>query len=499
MKIFTAKQIQEWDKYTIEHEPISSYNLMERAVKNLYALLKTHYDFTGKAVQIWCGSGNNGGDGLVLARYLKQDGFNVSIIYVGNPEKASSDNQKNFQIVKNIDIPIYFYPSTEYLPCSDYIIDALLGTGLNRSVEPDTSIGKAIQCINSAQSYIISIDIPSGLMSEDNRQNTGVWTKANAVYSFQQPKKVFFLKEWIQHIQEWHIVDIGLSKQYYQDTQTNYYALTKQVFEECFKPRKKFSHKGTYGHVLLVGGLWDKTGAGILAAKAAYRSGCGLLTVMSNQKHQIAVNIAIPEAMFFALKKFVKLQDKLHFLEKFNSIGIGHGLGTGIKSLKLLNNIIQSYHKRIIIDADGITLLAHNPYLWEHLQGKEVILTPHVREVERLLHTTFQDSLSRIEACQRLTREKQCTIVLKDTITTIIFPDDTIYFSDNGCAGMAKGGTGDVLTGVLTSILAQNYTVKEAILAGVYAHSIAAKKALFMFSNTALTPSDIIQNLFLDR
>lgn len=496
MKIFSAKQIQEWDKYTIEQEPVSSYNLMQRAVKNLYAQLKLHHDFTNKPVQVFCGSGNNGGDGLLLACYLKQDTNSLSVVYAGNIQKASPDNQKALGAVREAGISVYFYPDIKYLSSPDYLIDALLGTGLNRSVEPSSDLGKAIQHINQTNGYILSIDIPSGLMSEDNRHNTGVWVKANTVYSFQQPKKVFFLKEWIQNTEQWHIVDIGLSGQYYQNTETPYYVLTEQVFRECFKPRKKFSHKGTYGHALLAGGLWDKTGAGILAARAAYRSGCGLLTVMSNTKNQTTFNVAIPETMFCSTKKFMELKDKSVFLEKFNCIGIGHGLGTETKSLKVFEAVIENYYKRLVIDADGITLLAHNPYLWKYLENKEVVLTPHIREAERLLGSAFEDSLSRTEACQGFVSEKNCTIVLKDTITTILFPDNTVYFSDNGCAGMAKGGTGDVLTGVLTGIMAQNYTVKEALLTGVYAHSIAAKKALSVFSDTSLTPSDTIFHLF---
>lgn len=497
MKLFTAKQIQEWDTYTIQHEPISSYDLMERAVKNLYAQLKKDYDFTQKTVQIWCGSGNNGGDGLALARYLKQNTDKVHIVYVGEAQKASTDNQQNFEIAKNTGIPIHFYPNIEYIPDADYMVDALLGTGLNRSVHADSLLGSAIKHINQSGKYVISIDVPSGLMSEDNRKNDGVWIKANAVYSFQQPKIVFFLKEWAKDIEKWHIVDIGLSQKYYQDTETKYYVLNEAVFKECFKPRTKFSHKGTYGHALLVGGLKDKTGAGILAAKAAYRSGCGLLTVMSNTKNQTAFNVAVPEAMFYYVSKFSKMEEKSLFLDKFDSIGIGHGLGTGKKSIHLFFNIITHYHKRIVIDADGITLLSQNPELWEYLQGKEITLTPHIKEAERLLGNSFSDSLSRIEACIAFAHEKQCNIVLKDTVTTLIFTDGTVYFSDNGCPGMAKGGTGDVLTGILTSAIAQDYTIKEAVLTAVYAHSVAAKKALSVYSDTALTPSDLVLHLYI--
>jgi NAD(P)H-hydrate epimerase len=496
MKLFSAKQIQEWDKYTIKHEPISSYDLMERAVKNLYVQLKMQYDFTDKTVQIWCGYGNNGGDGLALARYMKQDGIKIMVVYVGDVQKASPDNEKNFQLAKETGIPLSFYPNTEPLPVPDYIIDALLGTGLNRSITPDSDLGKAITYIINTNTHVISIDIPSGLMSEDNRENRGIWVKADVVYSFQQPKIVFFLKEWVKDFEQWHIVDIGLSQEYYESTETKFYALTEQVFHQCFKPRIKFSHKGIYGHALLVGGLEDKTGAGILAAKAAYRSGCGLLTAMSNQKHQTAFNIALPEAMFCSTKTFMKNKDKTKFLEKFDSIGIGHGLGTHEKSFDVLLSIIKNYPKRIVIDADGITLLSQNPDLWEYLQGKEVVLTPHIKEAERLLGVSFKDSLSRIEACQQLTKEKHCIIVLKDTITTVIFPDSRIYFSDNGCSGMAKGGTGDILTGILTSTMAQNYTINEAVLTAVYSHSLAAKKALSVYSDTSLIPSDIVSYLY---
>jgi len=496
MKLFTAKQIQEWDAYTVQNEPISSYNLMERAVTNLYAQLKKHHDLKNKTVQIFCGSGNNGGDGLALARYLMWDNISVSVIYAGDIQNASPDNQKNYQIVQGMGIPIHSIEHIQNLPSCDYVVDALLGTGLNRSVEVNSTLGKAIEYINQEKSYVISIDIPSGLMSEDNRKNEGVWVKSDAVYSFQQPKIAYFLKEWAKHIGDVHIVDIGLHKEYYQNTETKYYALTEQVFQSCFKSRIKFSHKGTYGHCLLVGGFWNITGAGILAAKAAYRSGCGRLTVLSNQGNQFAFNVSVPEAMFCASKKFIELKNKPDFLQKFDSIGIGHGLGTNEKSMNLFVEIIQNYSKRMVIDADGITLLANNTDLWKHLQGKEVVLTPHIGEAERLLQHTFSNSLDRLEACQEFAKEKQSIIVLKDTITSIIFPDSRIYFSDNGCAGMAKGGTGDVLTGVISSLLAQKYNVQDAVLTGVYAHGAAAKKALANSSNTALMASDIIYHLF---
>lgn len=496
MKLFTAKQIQDWDSYTILHEPISSYDLMERAVQSLYAQLTKDYDFAQKTVHLYCGSGNNGGDGLALARYLKQRNTNILIIYVGDIHKASPDNQKNYKIAQDLGIPIIDHHHIADSTTPDYVIDALLGTGLNRSVLLDSELGKVIQHINQLNAYVISIDIPSGLMSDDNRNNTGVWVKADIVYSFQQPKIVFFLKDWAKTIKKWEVIDIGLSKMYYQNTETKYYALTKQVFEQYFKPRTKFTHKGTYGHTLLIGGLYDKTGAGILAAKAAYRSGCGLLTVMSNPKNQTAFNVSIPEAMFYSSKKFMEMKNKHIFLEKFDSIGIGHGLDTDDKSLSMLHNVIEHYHKRLVIDADGINLLSKHEYLWKYLEGKSVVLTPHIREAERLLHQSFSNALDRIEAIQDFAEQKQCIIVLKDAITSIIFSDRTVYFSDNGCSGMAKGGTGDTLTGVLSACMAQDYAVNEAVLVGVYAHSVAAKKAAQVFSNTSLMPSDSINCLF---
>ncbi|MCS7027783.1 MAG: NAD(P)H-hydrate dehydratase [Bacteroidia bacterium] len=496
MKLFSSQQIQEWDKYTIAHEPISSYNLMERAVQRLFEQLLAHHNVKNKTIHIFCGTGNNGGDGLALARYLKLSEANVFVIYVGDLSKATPDNYQNYTLLETYQIPVVTFEQVDTLPNPDYIIDALLGTGLNRSVELTSLLGKAIEYINQSKAYTISIDIPSGLKGEDNRDNTGVWVKCQEVYSFQQPKIVFFLKEWAKEIERIYVVDIGLSQEYYQKVDTNYFSLDKDTFELHFKPRVKFSYKNSYGHALLVGGLYDKTGAGILAAKAAYRSGCGLLTVMSNAKHQMAFNVAIPEAMFCSMQSFLEQAHKSEYLQKFNAIGIGHGLGKRPKSLKLLESIFKHYSGRCVIDADAINLLAKNPQLWEYIEGKEVVLTPHIREAERLLQDEYPDSLSRIEACQVLAMQKGCTIVLKDTITTLIFSDGTVYFSDNGCPGMAKGGTGDVLTGILTSLLAQPYLTKSAVIVGVYAHSIAAQKALCNYSNTALMPSDIINNLF---
>ncbi|MCS7075393.1 MAG: NAD(P)H-hydrate dehydratase [Bacteroidia bacterium] len=497
MKLFTAKQIQEWDKYTINHEPISSYHLMERAVQRLYDQLCINHDVTYKTVHLFCGTGNNGGDGLALARYLKKHSANVYVIYVGDITQASPDNYQNYQLLQKQNIPIYTLEQVDTLPQPDYIIDALLGTGLNRSVNSQSLLAKCIHHINQSGAYIISIDIPSGLMSEDNRQNLGVWVKCHEVYSFQQPKIVFFLKEWAKEIQSWHVVDIGLSQEYYTQTSTNYFCLNHGVFQTHFKHRTKFSHKGNYGHALLIGGLDDKTGAGILAAKAAYRSGCGLLTVMSNRRHQTAFNVAIPEAMFCSTKIFSKQTDKANYLQKFDAVGIGHGLGIKKSSLTLLESVLSHYSGPFVIDADGINLLAKNSHLWGFLEGKKVVLTPHIQEAERLLQNTYSDSLSRIEACKGFAMKKECDIVLKDAITTLIFSDGTIYFSDNGCSGMAKGGSGDILTGILTSTLAQSYAIKSAVIVSVYGHGVAAQKALQQYSNTSLTPSDIINTLFI--
>lgn len=491
MKLFTTAQIKEIDKYTIVNEPISSINLMERAANQLFRYI-IKYINKNEHILVICGQGNNGGDGLALARLLFQNTYKVSVLLFADENNLSSDNQINYKRAKEVGIPIKHTINVEDVILDQYsiIIDALFGSGLNRPLQGE--IINLIKKINESHAYVISIDIPSGLMGENNSNNNpDAIIKADLTLTLEFPKISFFFPENEKYVGNFEIVPIFLHNQVKNELKSNLYFLDKEMILSIHQKRSKFIEKRDAGCALLYAGSKYKMGAAILASKAALRSGLGLLTTCIPEDTHMILQTAVPEALLKIYKdKPCFVSEELNY---YDAIAVGCAIGVNDSSLEALKQLIQNYSKPIIIDADAITLLSKNKDLLKKLP-KFSILTPHIREFDRLLgyHSTHYE---RFLTAQKAAVENNIFIILKGAYTQIHCPDGTVYFNSTGNPGMATGGSGDVLTGILLGLLAQHYSSTEAALLGVYIHGLAADIALSNQSNESLIASDITNNL----
>jgi NAD(P)H-hydrate epimerase len=493
MKILNVRQIRDWDQYTIRHEPISSIDLMERAAKKSVEWLQEN-NFLNKEFIIFCGKGNNGGDGLAIARMLLQKGNSVSVYILESGADGSDDFQINLLRLK--DRPgaaIYLLYSTTEFPAikpGSIIIDALFGSGLSRPLEGIAA--KLVEHINGSGSEIISIDVPSGLFIDTSSKGNPV-IKSTHTLSFQCTKLAFLVAENAGYIGSVHILDIGLHKDFYDQVKSDYELTDKLLITTIYKPRDPFAHKGKYGHAMLVAGSYGKMGAAILAAQACLRSGVGLLTCYIPQCGYEIMQRTVPEAMVstdFNSSFITKIEEDL---SKFTVVGIGPGLGTAAETRTALSEWLLHYKKPVVIDADGLNGLSMEKKLFASLPPQS-ILTPHPKEFERLFGESEND-FERMDKTLANARSLNCIIVLKGHHTLIATPGGKAFFNSTGNPGMAKGGSGDVLTGVITALLAQGYTSEQAALLGVYIHGLAGDIAAKKLSPEAMVASDIVENL----
>jgi ADP-dependent NAD(P)H-hydrate dehydratase / NAD(P)H-hydrate epimerase len=487
MKVLNAEAIRQWDQFTIDNEPIPSFLLMERAATKCVAWLEgNHFK---KNIKIYCGKGNNGGDGLAIARMLFQKNCSVSVYILEFGNIGTTDFQANLQKLHEYEIDIFFIQNETHFhefEKNDLIIDCLLGSGLNRPLEGVTK--KLVEHINASDCEIIAIDIPTGLSADhSSKGNTAI--KAAHTLSFQCYKPAFLVPENSENIGHVHILDIGLHPGYYDQLKTNYELTGQDLINTIYKPRGIFSHKGNFGHALLVAGSYGKIGAAVLATKACLRSGAGLVTTHLPACGYQILQTAVPEAMVMTNEN-KNINTSLDAdLSKYNSIGIGPGIGTADETKSLLQKILSDFKKPIVADADALNIIAAHHLFSLIAPGS--ILTPHPKEFERLFGTTKND-FERIELAQQKAKELKIVIVLKGHYTFIALPDGPGYFNSTGNVGMATGGTGDALTGILTGLLAQNYQPSHAAILGVYLHGLAGDIAAKQFSQESLIAGDIV-------
>lgn len=493
MKILSAEEIRLWDQYTIEHEPISSIDLMERAAAKCVDWLIHQYP-EASSFAVFCGKGNNGGDGLAIARMLMEKGYRVTTHILEFGHLGTADFQTNLaRLHKMAGHDIHFIQSEQNFhpfPVGQIIIDALFGSGLNRSIEGVTA--KLIDHINNADREIISVDIPSGLFV-DHSSKGAVTIFATHTLSFQCYKPAFLFAENEKAVGEIHILDIGLHSGFYQSVFSRFELTDDSTIHSIYKPRRRFSHKGDFGHALLVAGSYGKIGAAVLAAKACMRSGAGLLTCHIPKCGYDILQTSVPEAMVltdFNSSFNTKIEDDL---TKYESIGIGPGIGTASETKMLLREIFDSYRSPVILDADALNIISSQKDLLKLVPAGS-ILTPHPKEFERLFGET-PNEFDRVLLALQKARETNCIIVLKGHHTFIATTDGRGFFNSTGNSGMATAGSGDVLTGILTGLLAQGYSSVEAAILGVYLHGLAGDLAAKQLSLEALVAGDIINNL----
>lgn len=490
--ILNASQIRAWDAFTIEHEPIKSIDLMERAALACFHWLEMK-DLTSRSFQIFCGKGNNGGDGLALGRILLQAGARVDI-YVLSPENmGTADFQCNLLRWKDYSTrEIHWLNESKDFPTlvsNSVVIDALFGSGLNRPLEGINAL--LINYLNEHAKEIISIDLPSGLMSDTLEIGVPI-IQASHTLSFQSPKLAFYFPENEQFIGEIHLLDIGLSAGFLHQVVPEISLINQELVEKIYKPRQRFSHKGTFGHALLLAGSYGKTGAALLAAKACMHSGVGLLTVGVPQCAYLILQVGLPEAMVTSDQKKNKLATIMPNYSNYQAVGIGPGIGTEKKTRQWLLNQLLVIQCPLVLDADALNAIAHEEK-W-HCIPKNSILTPHPKEFDRLFGLC-QNSQERILKAIEKAKELSCIVVLKGHHTLIATSEGEVWFNTTGNAGMATGGSGDVLTGIITSLLAQGYVSKDAALLGVWLHGKSGDIASKRHGQEALVASHIIEFL----
>lgn len=491
MKILNAQQIKQADEFTIKNEPISSIDLMERAATRCVEWLKNKYD-TDKSFAIFCGVGNNGGDGLVIARLLAEKKYDVKVFVVEFSKNYSPDFIINLEKLKKTNIELVTLSENDFhfkIAAEAIVIDAIFGTGLNKPVEG--FVAKIIQQINSYE--IVSIDIPSGLFGEDNQHNNikNIIT-ANYTLTFEQPKLAMMFPQNSVFCGECTVLPIGLHPDFFKTVDTPYFFTTKQDVKGLVLPRQKFSHKGIYGHALLMVGSYGKMGAAILSSKACLRSGVGLLTVYVPKEGMQIIQTAVPEAMCLTSNEQKFITD-VPALDAYDAIGVGSGLGMEKQTQNALKLLIQNTTLPMVIDADALNILAENK-TWLSFLPNNSILTPHPKEFERLVGKWNNDE-ERLQLQLDFSAKNDVIVVLKGAHTSISTPLGKVYFNSSGNPGMATAGAGDVLTGIIASLLAQGYLPEDAAILGVYLHGVAGDLAKEQVGEVSMIASDIVEQL----
>lgn len=491
MKIFAKEQIYQGDTLTTQRQNISPNELMERAGTQIFNWLHMRMQGAQVPIHVFCGIGNNGGDGLVIARHLITHGYNVITYVVNCSDKRSKDFLSNYDRIKNVtkDWPTLLSCSEEFpeIKPEDIIIDAVFGIGLNRPA--DDWVKQLFLHFRKSRAYTLSVDMPSGLYADKvpEDENGVVW--ANHTLSFASPKLVFFLPETAQYTQQWEVIDIGLDPEFLHMTPTEVELIGKYEVLPMYRPREKFGHKGTYGHSLIIGGSYGKMGAVQLASKAALVAGAGLVTTYIPKCGYQIMQTAFPEAMVITDKDEEKITD-ISFDINVNAIGVGVGLGTDEATVYTFGAFLKSNKTPLVVDADAINILAkHNELL--KLLPQFSILTPHPKELERLIGT-WKDDFDKIAKAKAFVKAYKLILVIKGANTMIVF-QDKIFINSTGNPGLATAGTGDVLTGIITGLIAQGYDPVAATVFGVYLHGKSADIALNDFGYQSLIASNVIE------
>ena len=493
MKIFTSAQIKELDKYTIEHEPIASIDLMERAAKALTRAITDGWN-NSVPVVVFAGPGNNGGDALAIARMLGDFGYQVSVYLFNISGHLSEDcavNKKRLTDAKRVkefvEVTQEFDPPR--LEKGMLVIDGLFGSGLNKPLAG--GFASLVKYINASPAEVVSIDMPSGLITEDNTYNVRAnIIQADLTLTIQQPKLAFLFPENQQYIGKLRVLDIRLSQEGIEKMEANYTVMEESQIRSMLIDRNAFAHKGQMGHALLIAGSYGMAGAAVLAARACLRSGVGKITIHTPKKNRDILQIAVPEAVL-QFDPEETIFSEATDTEGFTALGIGPGLGQSETTAIPLIAQLRRSTCPVVADADALNILA-NHRAWLQQLPKGIILTPHPKEFDRM-EGHSNDSYERLTKARHLAERIQGYIILKGHYTAICLPDGHVYFNPTGNAGMATAGSGDVLTGIITALLARGYKTPEACIVGTYLHGLAGDLAARDLGEESLIAEDIVR------
>jgi NAD(P)H-hydrate epimerase len=492
MKILSAEQIREADAYTIEHEPITSIDLMERAARacagRIAALYGRHTGF-----HIFCGCGNNGGDGLAIARMLSAMKRKVTVFLIRHSENTTRDYATNLKRLETQALSeIHTIRNAQELKGkikAGVIVDALLGTGLNKPVEG--LLAEVIDFINSSGLQSIAIDIPSGLYCDKKPDHKHI-VKASHTLTFQRPKLTFLFADFYPYVGDFEVLDIGLNEKFIESQASDFYYTIAADIAPFQQKRKPFSHKGNFGHAFLLAGSKGMMGAAVMSAKACLRSGAGLLTAHIPGCGYEIMQSVLPEAMVSTDDNDSLISHCPH-LDKYNAIAAGPGLGTDKKTEQALKVLIQQATGPLVLDADALNILAQNK-TWLSFVPPDTILTPHPKEFDRLAGTHTSD-FERLESCREFAAKNRVIVILKGAYTAVVTPGKKIYFNSSGNPALAKGGSGDVLTGILLGLLARGYELETACRTAVFMHGRAADLFVKNNSEESMLAGDLVEML----
>ena len=493
MKLLSLSHLQEADRITIQNQKISYLDLMERAGQSIFQLMHERLQGAPLPIHVFCGLGNNGGDGLVIARHLLEHGYHVTTYIVNFSTNRSEAFLSNYDRLKEIskEWPIQIKSEEDFpnIAPDDMVIDAIFGIGLNRPIE--SWVQNLLKYINASNAFKLSVDVPSGLYANKAPDDKESVIYANTCLTFQTPKLVFFLPETASYIKDLEILDIGLDREYLQQVQTGMELIGKPEVLSMYIPRQKYTHKGTYGHAVLIGGSRGKIGSMVLASKACLKIGGGIVTTVVPECGYTVMQTAVPEVM-------VKDNDEDDYITDFKTdidatvICIGMGLGKHVKTVKAFTAFLDTNKTPLVLDADALNILSENKNLLHKLPPK-TILTPHPKELERLIGE-WNDDFDKIEKAKQLSNTYDCIVVIKGANSIIVYKQD-IYINTTGNPGMATAGAGDVLSGVITGLVSQGYAPLMAAIFGVYMHGSAGDIALSGMGYQALLASDITENI----
>ncbi len=496
MKIFTSAQIHELDKYTVEHEPITSLNLMERAAKALTHAIEEEWS-NRTPVVVFAGPGNNGGDALAVARMLCEDGYQVNVFLFNVHNKLSADcasNKKRLMEAKRVklftEITVNFDPPQ--LDADTLVVDGLFGSGLNKPLAG--GFAAMVKYINQSPAKVVSIDIPSGLMTEDNSYNIHAnIIRADLTLTLQQKKLSMLLADNQQYLGRLRVLDIRLSPEYIQKADCKYRILEENDIRQLLRPRNDFAHKGSMGNALIIAGCYGMSGASILATKACLRSGAGKVTAHTPKRNYEIMQISVPEAVLQMDSEETIFSEPVD-TGYFDALGIGPGLGTSEATAIAMIAQLRRTSCPIVVDADALNILASHR-AWMQQLPKDIILTPHPKEFDRLAGNASSNCSERLAKACELAEHLQAYIILKGHYSALCYPDGKIDFCSTGNSGMATAGSGDVLTGIITGLLARGYNQADACRIGMHLHGLAGDLAAKDLGKESLVAGDIIRYL----
>jgi ADP-dependent NAD(P)H-hydrate dehydratase / NAD(P)H-hydrate epimerase len=458
--LLTSAQMKAVDAHTIEQQPIDSVNLMEKAAAAFVAVFMERFPAKETIIWVVCGQGNNGGDGLAIARLLHNTGYsNINVFLANFGANPSPDYLQNLERLP-ASIPVLEDLKQLEIPKGAIIIDAILGFGLNKPLT-----GKYVKLtvlINNAKAKVVAVDVPTGFKSEGEMEEVYNGVRGDLVIAFQRPKINFFFPESVEALKEFAVAPIGLDENYLENMPSPWKLVTPDFVQKIWKPRQPFSHKGTYGHALVLAGAAETMGAALLTTSACLQAGAGLVTACIPQSGLTALNVRLPEAMYLSREQLSNTN-----LAKYNAIAVGPGLGTGLSERQIIQQLLQQ-NQPLVLDADALNIIAANQeMLWEI--PAQSIITPHLKEFDRLFGD-HQNWWQRVQKASAKAQQLQIVIILKNQYTFVCLPTGEVCINPTGNAAMAQGGMGDVLTGIVASFLAQGYTSREAVILSVYLH-----------------------------